>query len=380
VVPIRRSRGYVPNPIQLPQEAPEPVLACGAALKNTFCLARGGQAFVSHHVGDLDDYRTMQSYTDGVAHLSALLDIDPTVVVHDLHPEYPSTRWAEDRPGVRLVGVQHHHAHIASCLADNGTEGPVIGVAFDGLGLGDDGTAWGGEFLVADLAGAERVAHLDQVPMPGGDAAARQPWRMAAAHLDAAYAGQIPAGLAVTRRQGNRWDQVLSVSRAGVNAPLTSSAGRLFDAVAALLGVRDVITYEGQAAIELEHLSDLDELGSYPVPTGAEPVGRVQVGALVRAIVDDVRRGTEVPVVAARFHNALADVVLGVSGRLRDERGLGVVALSGGVFQNALLLTRCLDRLEGAGFRVLTHRQVPPNDGGISLGQAAVAVARMRAG
>jgi hydrogenase maturation protein HypF len=379
VVPIRRSRGYVPNPVQLPQEAPEPVLACGALLKNTFCVARGGQAFVSHHVGDLDDYATMQSYADGIAHMSALLDVDPTVVAHDLHPDYPSTRWAEERPGARLVGVQHHHAHIASCLADNGVEGPVIGVAFDGLGLGDDGTAWGGEFLVADLAVASRAAHLDRVPMPGGDAAARQPWRMTGAHLDAAYAGEIPAGLAVAQRQGHRWDQVLAVSRAGVNAPVTSSAGRLFDAVAALLGVRDVITYEGQAAIELEHVADPGESGSYPVPTSAEPVGRVQVGALVRAVVDDVDRGTAVPVVAARFHNALADVVLEVCRRLRDERGLGDVALSGGVFQNALLLTRCLDRLEGAGFTVLTHRQVPPNDGGISLGQAAVAVARMRA-
>lgn len=216
--------------------------------------------------------------------------------------------------------------------------------------------------------------------MPGGDAAARQPWRMAAAHLDAAYAGRMPAGLAVAERQGHRWDQVLAVSRAGVNAPLTSSAGRLFDAVAALLGVRDAITYEGQAAIELEHVADPHESGSYPVPTSAEPVGRVQVGALVRAVVDDLGRGTAVPVVAARFHNALADVVLDVSRRLRDEHGLGVVALSGGVFQNALLLTRCLDRLEGARFTVLTHRQVPPNDGGISLGQAAVAVARLRAG
>ena len=378
VVPIRRSRGYVPNPVLLPQEAPEPVLACGSALKNTFCIARGRQAFVSHHVGDLDDYRTMQSYGDGVAHLSALLDVDPAVVAHDLHPDYPSTRWAEECPGVRLVGVQHHHAHIASCLADNGAAGPAIGVAFDGLGLGDDGTAWGGEFLVADLAGAQRVAHLDRVPMPGGDAAAQQPWRMAAAHLDAAYAGSIPAGLAVAERQGPRWDQVLSVARTGVNAPLTSSAGRLFDAVAALLGVRDAITYEGQAAIELEHVADPHERGSYPVPTSTDPVGRVQVGVLVRALVDDFTRGTTVPVVAARFHNALADVVLDVCRRVRDERNLVVVALSGGVFQNALLLSRCLDRLESDAFTVLTHRQVPPNDGGISLGQAAVAVARLR--
>ena len=262
-LPVRRSRGYVPGPVALPQPSPQPVLACGSALKNTFCLTRDGHAFVSHHVGDLDDYATLQSYLDGISHLTGLLDVDPTVVAHDLHPDYPSTRYAVGLTGVELVGVQHHHAHIASCLADNGMAGPVIGVAFDGVGLGTDGTAWGGEFLVADLAGFERVAHLDQVPMPGGDVAVRQPWRMAAAHLWAAYDGAYPPGLAVAERQGRRWDEVLSVARAGVNSPPTSSAGRLFDAVSSLLGVRDTVTYEGQAAIELEHTADPGETGSY---------------------------------------------------------------------------------------------------------------------
>ena len=302
------------------------------------------------------------------------------MVAHDLHPDYPSTRYAldlgaDERHGVELVAVQHHHAHIASCLADNGVTGPVIGVAFDGVGLGTDGKAWGGEFLVADLAGFTRLAHLAEVAMPGGDVAARQPWRMALAHLEAAYEGDPPAGLAVVARQGRRWDQVRSVARSGVNAPLTSSAGRLFDAVSALLGVRDVVTYEGQAAIELEHVADPDETGSYTVPVSDGPVARVQVAHLVRAVTDDLVRGTPVPVIATRFHNALADVVVDVCGRLRDQHALSTVALSGGVFQNALLVTRCLDQLEGAGFTVLTHRQVPPNDGGISLGQAAVAAA-----
>jgi hydrogenase maturation protein HypF len=377
-VPIRRSRGYVPSPVTLPLESPEPVLACGSALKNTFCMARGRHGFVSHHVGDLDNYATMQSYVDGIAHLRRLLDLDPDVVAHDLHPDYPSTRYALDLPDVELVAVQHHHAHIASCLVDNGVTGPVIGVAFDGVGLGTDGTAWGGEFLVADLARFTRVAHLAEVAMPGADTATRQPWRMALSHLEAAYGAEVPAGLAVVARQGDRWDQVLSVARAGVNAPLTSSAGRLFDAVSALLGVRDAVTYEGQAAIELEHVADPGETGSYPVPVSSSSVARIEVAQLIRAITEDLLRGTPVPALAGRFHNALADVVLEVCLRVRDLHALSTVALSGGVFQNSLLVSRCLDRLEAAGFIVLTHRQVPPNDGGISLGQAAVAVELLR--
>jgi len=220
--------------------------------------------------------------------------------------------------------------------------------------------------------------------MPGADMATRQPWRMALSHLEAAYGGDLPAGLAVVARQGSRWDQVLSVTRAGVNSPLTSSAGRLFDAVSALLRVRDTVTYEGQAAIELEHVADPRETGTYPVPVslspvpGLSPMARVEVAALIRAITDDLVRGTPVPVLAGRFHNALADVVVEVCARLRDLHALSTVALSGGVFQNSLLLARCLERLENAGFTVLTHRQVPPNDGGISLGQAAVAVDLLR--
>ena len=376
VVPIRRSRGYVPNPVLLPIASPVPLLACGAALKSTFAVVRGGQAFVSHHIGDLGDYLTQQSYVDGIAHLSTLLNVEPRVLVHDLHPDYPSTRYARDCDGVQLLAVQHHHAHIASCLADNGSSRRVIGVAFDGLGLGTDGTAWGGEFFVADLEGFTREVHLAPVAMPGGDAAARQPWRMAAAHLDAAYAG-FPPELAVERRQGQLWGQVLSVARAGFNSPLTSSAGRLFDAVSAILGLRDVLSYEGQAAIELEQVADPSERGSYPVPIDGSVV---EVASLVRAVVDDLGRGAPVQVIAARFHNALADVIATVCVRLREEHELSIVALSGGVFQNSLLMSRTLDRLEDRGFEVLTHRQVPCNDGGISLGQAAVAAARLTSG
>jgi hydrogenase maturation protein HypF len=376
VLPLRRARGFVPQSIALPLGCPQPVLATGAALKSTFCLARGSQAFVSQHIGDLGDYLTLSAYVDAVEHLRRLLDVDPQVIAHDLHPDYPSTQYAREAGDVELIGVQHHHAHIASCLADNGRTDPVIGVAFDGLGLGTDGTAWGGEFLVADLSGFTRAAHLAVVPMPGGDAATREPWRMAAAHLQAAYDGCPPSGLDVTFRHPDRWDAVTSMARAGVNAPLTSSAGRLFDAVASLLGFRDAVSYEGQAAIELEHAADAAERGSYPMVLRD---GVVEVGELIRGLADDLAAGVDVAVLAARFHNSLAEAVLGTCLVLRDVHRLDTVALSGGVFQNALLMARCLDGLEAHGFTVLTHQQVPPNDGGISLGQAAVASALLRA-
>jgi hydrogenase maturation protein HypF len=372
-LPVRRSRGYVPEPTSLPVPAHRPVLACGAELKHTFCLVKQRRAVVSQHVGDLENYETYRAFTEGVAHLSRLVDVTPEVVAYDLHPEYLSTKYALALDGVEHVGVQHHHAHIASCLADNAAVGPVVGVAFDGLGYGTDGTLWGGEFLVADLVGFERVGHLVPVPLPGGSAAIRQPWRMAAAYLDAAYGDGGPGWLGVRRRH-ERWDTVVTMARGGVNAPPTSSAGRLFDAVAALLGVRDVVTYEGQAAVELEQLADPAERSAYPVTVGADLA--VEGTQLVRAVVDDLARGVDRRIVAARFHNGLAAAVVTVCARVREVRGLGTVALSGGVFQNVLLLGRLVADLRAAGFTVLTHHRVPPNDGGISLGQAAVAAAR----
>jgi hydrogenase maturation protein HypF len=367
----RRSRGYVPEPISTGAAFGEHVLACGAELKNTFCLAKDRRAFVSHHIGDLENYETLRSFAEGIEHFQRLFDIRPRIVAHDLHPEYLSTKYALERTGVELVGVQHHHAHIAACLADNREAGPVLGVAFDGLGYGSDGTLWGGEFLLADFTGFRRLAHFRPVPMPGGTAAIKQPWRMAVAYLDAAFGDELP----VHFRSGLECTTIVSMARRGVNAPLTSSVGRLFDAVAAILGVRDRVNYEGQAAIELEQLADPAELGRYdPSATGTDPL--VIAGTdLVAFVVEDLGAGTPAPVIAARFHNGLAEVIARTCGALRDMTAVGTVALSGGVFQNLLLLHRTVDALQARGFRVLTHSRVPTNDGGVSLGQAVVAAA-----
>jgi hydrogenase maturation protein HypF len=367
---LRRSRGYVPEPLTVPTGFPRPVLACGAELKNTFCLARGGRAFVSQHIGDLENAETLRSFTEGIEHFRRLFDIDPQIVAHDLHPEYLSTKYALELD-LPAEGVQHHHAHIASCLADNGEQGPVIGVAFDGTGYGTDGTIWGGEFLAAGLAGFERGGHLAPVPMPGGAAAIRQPWRMAAA-----YTGDAE----VARRHPGQWSAVLAMAAKGINSPLTSSAGRLFDAAAALLGVRDAINYEGQAAVELEQLADPAEAEAYParLETGEGPF-RIYGSDLLHAVMEDRTARVPVPVIAARFHHGVAALIEAGCLLMRERYDLGTVALSGGVFQNLLLLDAVVARLEARGFRILLHSRVPCHDGGISLGQAVVAASRAAA-
>jgi hydrogenase maturation protein HypF len=376
MVLLRRSRGYVPEPLTTPVPFPRPVLACGAELKNTFCLAKERHAFVSHHIGDLENAETLCSFTEGIGHFKRLFGIEPQVVAHDLHPEYLSTKYALDLDDVRLTGVQHHHAHIASCLADNGAAGPVIGVAFDGTGYGTDGTIWGGEFLIADLADFQRVGHLAPLPMPGGAAAIRQPWRMAAAYLDSAFSGEPPDGLDVISRNCERWPAVVAMARAGVNSPVTSSAGRLFDAAAALLGVRDAINYEGQAAVELEQCADVTEGGYYMASMQNAAPFCINGRDLVHAAATDLRAGVRREVVAARFHNGVAVAIEAGCLLLRERTGLGAVALSGGVFQNLLLLRETVRRLLARDFTVMVHSRVPCNDGGISLGQAVVAAAR----
>ena len=314
------------------------MLACGAELKNTFCLGREDRAFLSHHVGDLENYETLRSFTEGIGHFRRLFDVTPQIVAHDLHPDYLSTRYALEQDDCVLAGVQHHHAHIASCLADNGEAGPVIGVAFDGTGYGPDGTIWGGEFLLADLADAERAGHLAGVPMPGGAAAIRQPWRMAAAYLDAAFPGGLPGGLDVVVRNQEAWPTVLTLGRRGMNSPLTSSAGRLFDAVASLLGLRDVINYEGQAAVELEQLALTSRHDPYQAAISGGRPFTVAGPDLVRAAAEDLLAGVPRQIISARFHQGVAAMIGEACGLLRERSGLGTVALSGGVFQNLLLL------------------------------------------
>jgi hydrogenase maturation protein HypF len=388
---IRRSRGYVPEPLRLTRPVPRPVLGCGAELKNTFCLAKGSYAFVSHHIGDLENAETLRSFTDGIQHFRRLFDIEPRVIAHDLHPDYLSTKYAAEvaqglladpaRAEAVLIGVQHHHAHVASCLADNGEEGPVIGVAFDGTGYGTDGTIWGGEFLIADLTSFERAGFLEPVPLPGGAAAIRQPWRMAASYLAASYPDGPPGEPAVRHRNQGQWNAILAMAERGINSPLTSSAGRLFDAAAALLGVRDTVNYEGQAAIELEQLADPAEPGGYAASISYHAGALRVTGAdLIRAAADDLVAGTDLPVIAGRFHNGVAAAIVSVCSGLRQQSGLGVVALSGGVFQNQLLTRQVVAGLEREKIRVLLHSRVPCNDGGISLGQVAVAAAQDRLG
>lgn len=376
--PLRRSRGYAPQPLHLPWKSPRTILGCGAELKNTFCLIKGDYAFLSHHIGDLENFETLNAYTTGIAHFQRMFDATPEIVAHDLHPEYLSTKHAMEMRDIELIGVQHHHAHVASCLADNGEQGPVIGVAFDGLGYGTDGAMWGGEFLVADLLNFERAGSFEVVAMPGGTAAIRQPWRMAAAYLARLFPQGVPGEFDVVRRNRRQWEAVTRMIHAKLNSPLTSSVGRLFDAAAAILGVRDVINYEGQAAIELEHRAAPDEPSAYEVSIDPGPPLMIRATEIIAAVLADMSAAVPIGIIAARLHNTLAALIAAVCEAIRAQRGLTAVALSGGVFQNEFLLKRAVYKLEKQGFRVLTHRQVPTSDGGISLGQVAVAAAHAR--
>ena len=378
---LRRSRGFVPAALSLPVEAP-PLLACGAELKNTFCVAKGRRAWVGHHIGDLRNWETLRSFREGVAHFERLFSVEPAVVAHDLHPDYLSTREALEREGVEAFGVQHHHAHLAACLAEHGELGPAVGAIYDGTGYGSDGTVWGGELLAGGAAGFERAGHLWPVRMPGGERAIAEPWRMACAWLVAgAPAGAGPPAPPppldgqIERRV---WDQVAGLASTGVASPETSSMGRLFDAVAALCGVRMRVTYEGQAAAELEALADRGERGAYPLPLEPPEAGRpalLDARLTVAALLEDLGAGVTPDVAGARFHNAVADATAAACAQVAADRGLETAALSGGVFQNRLLLERTAERLAGAGLRVLVPERLPPNDGGIAFGQAAVAAA-----
>jgi len=376
---LRRSRGYVPRGILLPA-AQASVLALGAELKNAICITRDERAFLGQHIGDLQNHEVFESFRCAVDHLQSLLDLRPQIVAHDLHPHFFSTRFALELPQVRRVAVQHHHAHLASCLAENGIADEALGVIFDGFGYGADGHAWGGEFLLGGCAGYRRLGHLAYLPMPGGDAATREPWRMAFSALVRAYGRDLPR-LPFIDEIAERDRRILQQMMAkGINSPLTSSCGRLFDAVAALTGVRGRVGYEGQAALELEQAIAGDEEGSYPLElTEKDGLLVVDPAPLIRAVVDDLRCRASVSVISARFHNALAATIGEVCRRLRAATGQERVVLSGGVFQNRYLTERASRELQASGFEVITHSLAPPNDGGLALGQAVIA-GRLAAG
>lgn len=372
---IRRSRGYVPDAMDLPVGGP-PTLGCGGELKNAFCVTRGAQGFVSQHIGDLTDLRAYEFFAEATADLIELLEIEPEIVAHDLHPDFLSTRYAE-KSGIRpRVAVQHHHAHIAAVMAEHGLTKPVIGVALDGMGLGDDGTLWGGEFLVADLARYRRVCHFATYRMPGGEQATLNPDRMAFSCLlaelnpdDARMARLLPG---LDRRARALLRRVIEGE---AHAPITSSAGRLFDAVSAMLGLCSRISYEGQAAIRLQTAATPGVTDVYPFEMG-EAV--LSFGPMIRRIAAEVEGGVPAGTVAAMFHNTVAAGVGAVCERVASAEGLSGVALSGGVFQNTLLLRLVTERLRNDGLDVYSHSLLPPNDACLSLGQVVVALAKAK--
>jgi hydrogenase maturation protein HypF len=355
------------------------LLACGAELKSTFCVASGSRAWVGPHVGDLRNWETLRAFREGIVHFEDLFAVEPVIVAHDLHPDYLSTRYACEREDVQLLPVQHHHAHFAAVLAEHGERGPAVGAIYDGAGLGTDGSVWGGELLVGDLVQVRRGGHLRQVGLPGGDAAAREPWRMTCAWLAEAEEGPPAMPAQIAREiDPERWEQVTRLAADRTFSPLTSSVGRLFDAVAALCSLRTKSREEGRAAAELEAAADPHELLAYSLELVPGEVLELDPRATIRAIVAELAAGVAPALVSARFHNGLAAASVAALAQLAEREGLDTAVLAGGVFQNRLLLERCVEGLELKGLRVLLARELPPNDGAISYGQAAVAAASLR--
>jgi hydrogenase maturation protein HypF len=380
---LRRSRSFVPAGVSLSFDAGT-TLAFGAMLKNTVCLTRGKEAFLSHHIGDLENLETIQYQAYSIDHFVRSLRIHPDLIVHDLHPDYPSSRAAQayaESNNVHRVAVQHHHAHAVSCMAEHGLQGPVLALSLDGTGWGEDETVWGGELLLAELHRYQRLASLLPIPMPGGDRVIQEPWRMALGWLHAAYGEDLPS-LGLVRECSDHVPVILQMIDKGLNSPLTSSCGRLFDATAALLGLCRQASFEGQAAVQVEIAADLSEEQSYgllPMMTGAG-CSHIDSRPLVRAIVDDVHNGVAVPRIAARFHNSLTHSFADACKSYSLKTGVTQVVLSGGVLHNLFLLQKtvsCLDRL---GLSAYTHRTIPAGDGGISLGQAVAGRAMLTSG
>ncbi|MDD4601303.1 Carbamoyltransferase HypF [bioreactor metagenome] len=375
--PLRRSRGFVPAPILLSSAIPS-ILATGGELKNTFCLTRGKQAFLSPHVGDLENAATYNSYIDLIHHFEKLFDIRPEMVAYDLHPEYLATKYAQTL-ALPKVGVQHHHAHIAAVMAEHGLAEKVIGVAFDGTGYGPDGALWGGEFLVADYANYVRAGHLRYLRLPGGAKAIQEPWRLALWMLFELY-GKDLANLAIpfVRNLPASWELITTAAAQGLNAPLASGAGRLFDAVSALLNLCQCINYEGQAAVELE-LSAVGQTAQLlPYDLSDSKPRCLDFRPTFAELVNQLQKGVNPALLAAAFHRTMVTATVDMVRHISRDTGITKVALSGGVWQNSTLLIQTLSLLEKSGFTYYIHRQVPPNDGGLALGQAVIAGHRFR--
>ena len=377
--PVRRARGYAPFPVRVRATGGPLVLALGAELKNTFCLLRGEHAFVSQHIGDMESPAELEHFEEALESLQRLFSLEPEAVAHDLHPDYMTTHMAMDMP-LPGVGVQHHHAHVVSCMADNMEEGKVIGVAWDGTGYGEDGTVWGGEFLLSDKTGFQRLAHLYQYPMPGADACIYRIYRMAMGVLSELYDDEEEALirlkelLEIKKKEGA---SVVFQLKNGVNTPLTSSAGRMFDVAAALAGLRSEAQYDGQAACELEAVAvETGHYYSFMLDRSKEP-WVIDTRQLFREVLEDVQIGVDAGMIAGKFHETMARSIVETCRELSAETGIERVALSGGVFQNELLTLRVLKGLRAADLVPFIHRRVPTNDGGISLGQAIIASARL---
>jgi hydrogenase maturation protein HypF len=379
---LRRARGFAPSPLLLNFNFQERILACGAELKNSFCLTRDNFVFMSHHIGDLENLETLTSFEEGIEHFKRIFNIEPTLIAHDLHPEYLATKYALSLQDIPKIGVQHHHAHIVSCMVDNEIDGKVIGVSFDGTGYGTDGKIWGGEFLICDYGGFKRVGHLEYTPLPGGEKAIKEPWRIAASILYKIYDNNmfdLDINF-VKELDRKKWVTIKKMIDKGINSPMTSSTGRLFDAVSALVGIRKEIYYEGQAAIELEMAAGV-EAGGYPFDLQElEDNTLILIEPIFKGIVSDLERGNGVESISSKFHNTIAEIIQNMCLKIRKTSGLDRVVLSGGVFQNSLLLENTYVFLDKNNFKVFTHHRVPPNDGGIALGQVVIANERIQKG
>lgn len=376
---LRRSRGYVPVPIFLKSPL-KPILACGAELKNTVCLTRGEHAFLSQHIGDLENMETYDFFERTIVHLKRILSIEPKIIAHDMHPDYLSTRFAMQQNHMERIEVQHHHAHIVSCMAENHVADPVIGLSFDGTGYGSDGSLWGGEVLIAHTDRFKRAASLAQSPMPGGAAAIKEPWRMAISYLYGVFGKdffnrRLPF---LERLNESKLKIIVEMMEKDVNSPKTSSLGRLFDGVAAMVGMRNHVAFEGQAAMELEMVADASVHDVYEYAWSSEDTVQIDPRPIISGVVVDIEKGVAPSIVSGKFHATLLAMFTDLCGVIRKKTGLSQVALSGGCFQNALLLSGLARSLHDRGFHVMTHEKVPTNDGGIALGQAVIADAVAR--